>query len=1500
MLRYLFLTPFFLSALAHAAVVLSVDVNDAIDMSTDTAPGYSTYLLSDNTLTVGGYSVDINPSSGAALDDWHRATPATGGALTLGAIYRDSIFAAGDNTANYYRVGLDTVIGGLTPGKKYTITAWGFDSGSTGARVSDWSVLGLGGPQWATNNFTFNGVTLPTVDTANRFSVSAYADATGTLILRGRPAQQSATASVYLNGFTVDELAPAAVASTTVLALDFNDRSFAGVGYTAPGFTEFILDGTTAVQSTATRIIGALTVTIAGSGTTIDDRERTGAPANNGAFTENAQLRDFIFATGTVIGSGLDVTVSGLAANSTYLIEAWSFDTGQTAAPQPRTTDWTVNGAPLWDDYVFNGNNFPVTNNDYKMTGAFTTNGSGQFVISARLVVNGPAVFLNSLRISALAAPPVVDFGHPIINEFMAENANGITDEDGATSDWIEIWNTTTSPLNLAGWTLTGNGALEVPTTWTFPAGVTVAAQGFLRVWASGKNRTANPTALHTNFTLEKTASSYLALANPGGTVISSFSAIPGQRGNVSYGRFGNTEPQTVGYFAPSTPLAVNSVAPVPGFVADTVFSINRGFYTTAQNVLVTCATVGTTIYYTTDGSEPTTSSAVVPVAGIPITTTTVLRAKAFAPPLAPSDTDTQTYIFNAHVATQPAAPAGWPLTWGINAEVNTNDGTGDGTVPADYEMDPNVTGSTLPGYGITDALGALPALSIAMAPSDFHSVGAGIYTNPQAVGELWERACSFEYLEPTGGSVHSNCGIRVHGNSSRRPWRMQKHSFRVAFRTQYGDGKLDHKLFDTTTVKQFDKLVLHAFFTDGYGLVSWDTPRYRPETALSFRDGFVKDTFADMGGLRVHQRHAHLYINGLYWGVYEIGERVDDVWCADHLGGITTDWDVIAPDTTTAVQLKAGDMTAWNNLFALVNTPDLTVQANYDAVAAQTDLANFVDYYLLHIHADAEDWPHHNGYAVRKRIAGAKWQFIPWDQEIAFDPLVLTNRFGVGATNTAGNASAPLTFGVLYQKLRSSAEFRLLFADRVHKHMHNGGALALAVEQARWQANADRIDKAIVAESARWGDTADATAYGTAIAVGNETLKRETHWLPQVATVKNSHFPMLHDTANANSTIAELRSQSPRLYPLTEAPDFGQFGGNVPSNFSLTMSASAGQIYYTTNGSDPRTAYTGVAAGTLYSSAITLTTTGIVKARTLNAGEWSALTEATFIVGTAASAANLAITELNYNPNGAASDVEFIELMNVSAGSIDLTGVHFDGITFTFATGTLLAAGERICVSRDSAGFDTRYGTTPRLAGQYSGSLDNAGEEIAVIAASGVDIVRFSYNNGGSWPSAANGAGRSLVLRQPSVANNTNVFLSTAANWRSSAANGGNPGSGDSVSFFGTALANADGDGFVNLFEYLLNGNDTAANDVTAPVAAVETITVLGIPTSYLTITARTRAAADDATLSAEFSSNLTQPWQAAVYVGETVNLDGSVSRKWRAPVPSGSAQFLRMKAAL
>jgi len=208
---------------------------------------------------------------------------------------------------------------------------------------------------------------------------------------------------------------------------------------------------------------------------------------------------------------------------------------------------------------------------------------------------------------------------------------------------------------------------------------------------------------------------------------------------------------------------------------------------------------------------------------------------------------------------------------------------------------------------------------------------------------------------------------------------------------------------------------------------------------------------------------------------------------------------------------------------------------------------------------------------------------------------------------------------------------------------------------------------------------------------------------------------------------------------------------------------------------------------------------------------------------------------------------------------------------------------------------FVARYGAGPRIAGVYTGALDNTGEELALIAANDADIFRFVYNDKAPWPTAADGDGRSLVLRK------VGTTLSNAANWRSSTTAGGNPGTSDSIAFSGTPLADLDQDGRVALLEYAQGSSDGVANDGAPPIAAIEMLDVGGGLQPFLTITSRVGAAADDAFLSAEYSTDLVN-WTPAIYVRETLLANGTVTRKWRCPVAAtgNGRQFLRIKATL
>ncbi len=603
-----------------------------------------------------------------------------------------------------------------------------------------------------------------------------------------------------------------------------------------------------------------------------------------------------------------------------------------------------------------------------------------------------------------------------------------------------------------------------------------------------------------------------------------------------------------------------------PVLMDKTWHSHERGFYDDAFDLQVFCDTPDAVIRYTLDGSEPTEQRGSVynPGARIPILTTTHVRSAAFKTGWIPADVTTHTYIFVDDIARQSANVPGWPTNWGFDPEVG-------GIVPADYGMDPRVVDSTLPGYSIRDALLDIPTVSISMLRDDFISDATGIYANP--LGRA-ERKCSIEYILPDGTEgFQCDCKIEAHGGSSRRPWRMQKHSMRLTFTSLYGPAKLEYPLFPDSGVDTFNQLVLRGGFCDSWALVSWDPGRYRPNDAQYIRDTWIKESLRDMGQPSSGGSFVHLYVDGLYFGLYNLSERLAEDFFADHLGGEPDDWEVNADFSAPGAR--------WRAMMAI----DLSTFAGYTQMQQYLDVEDFADYILLHLYADAEDWPHHNGCAAANAISGdGKFRFFAWDQEIVLD---YHGRATSRVDNTAGA-------GELFQKMRTSEEFRLLFADRFYKHCFNGGALSVAGSQDRYRRIASRIDKAIVAESARWGDVQMSTPYGNDIQQPNPLtdinhilyppaphgpdyyFTREDSWVVERDNVISNYIPAIHNPANSYALVNVLGKEG--LYPAIEPPVFHinetpQHGGHVSLGDVLTMANpnAGGVIYYTLDGADPR-----------------------------------------------------------------------------------------------------------------------------------------------------------------------------------------------------------------------------------------------------------------------------------------------------------------------------------------
>jgi hypothetical protein len=215
------------------------------------------------------------------------------------------------------------------------------------------------------------------------------------------------------------------------------------------------------------------------------------------------------------------------------------------------------------------------------------------------------------------AATPVL--ADPVITEFMASNATTIADEDGSYEDWVELHNPTAAPINIGGWHLTDSASNK--TKWTFPAGVTVPANGYLLVWASNKNRGSATTPLHTNWALSANGE-YLGLIKADGTVVSEYApTYPPQSSDVSYGitqpTDANEAPQ-IGYFATPTPGARNGGSDTLVTLGNVTLSSGGGTFTGSMLLEISGAEAGQTIRYTLTAPSESGAAAPAPTASSP------------------------------------------------------------------------------------------------------------------------------------------------------------------------------------------------------------------------------------------------------------------------------------------------------------------------------------------------------------------------------------------------------------------------------------------------------------------------------------------------------------------------------------------------------------------------------------------------------------------------------------------------------------------------------------------------------------------------------------------------------------------------------------------------------------------------------------------------------------------------------------------------------------------
>ena len=771
--------------------------------------------------------------------------------------------------------------------------------------------------------------------------------------------------------------------------------------------------------------------------------------------------------------------------------------------------------------------------------------------------------------------------------------------------------------------------------------------------------------------------------------------SIPSTQTGISLGRFpdGATNNRI---FEASTPNASNAVDGLDGIVEEAViFSKTAGLYDSGFTLELSGAKEGDLIKYTTNGSEPSINAFTYTVP-ISISANKVVKATIFRP---------------------------------------------------SYISSPVVTNSYLIGTNHD-----LPVLSLSFASKDFFDEKEGIYSYgldyeenfPHFGANFWEdreRPIHLTFFEKDGQTVfEGNAGVKIFGGWSRG---FDQRSLSFFFRSQYGDKSLKYPLFSTREYTSFEAFILRNSGND------WQNTMLRDLTLTGLMENSNVDIQAG--------RPVVTYLNGTYWGMYNMREKINEHYLAS-LHNVPSE-DITLLEKNGDVIFGSND--EYRSMLTFINEHQMSVEANYQVIEDQIDMANYIQYQVAQIYFDNTDWPGNNIKFWKHK--NGKWRWILFDTDFGYG-IWDANNFRNNTISFALNPTGPgwpnppwSTF--LFRKLIDNETFKNQFINTFADEL-NTRFLPSKV-QARINRNAETIRSEIPRQIDRWGETSFA------------------QWQSQVNNMSNF----------ATSRLAAIRNHIQRSFGLRSQK-------TIQLNIAEPM---AGSIQLNTI-RIRETAWKGV-----YFENVPITLTAIPE-RGYEFDRWSGAvisTNARIAVnpnrlieltahfkakeGENVSDNEIIFNEINYNSNEEQDAGDWVELYNTGTTEQDLSNWIFkdsnDDNIYILPEGTTLAADAYLILMGTTDKFTQQFPEVNNRLGDFDFKLSSNGDLLRLYNADTIlmDSVRYQITE--PWPTAANGTGPSLEL------NNPNSDNTLAGNWTTYNFNG-TPGAVNGVYTTSTSTA--------------------------------------------------------------------------------------------------------------
>ncbi len=860
------------------------------------------------------------------------------------------------------------------------------------------------------------------------------------------------------------------------------------------------------------------------------------------------------------------------------------------------------------------------------------------------------------------------------INEFMASNISVQFNPD--TSDFVD-W---IELYNSGDSPITLSGLFlsddfTNPHKWMLPDDAVIEPAGFYVVWADGITCDN-----HASYKLSESGEQ-IGLYYPDGRIIDTI-RFGIQRDDVSFGRFPDGGDNWHYFTSPTCGFPNSS----PGLgssaqLSKPVCTPEGGLYSGEQTIILS-SEAGTNIYFTLDGSSPTPESQLY-TDPIQLQGTTVIRARAFKNNKLPSNILTHSFIINE--------PSTLPVI-----SIST---------PPEFLFDEEI--GITPGICKSDELGSPP-------PFD---MSANFW-------KRWERPVHIEFYTPEGEQgFKQDAGIAIFGGFLGRQLRQK--AFTLYARNKYGDPDFDYPLFQSKSSNSCSRFLLRCSSND-------------------YNRTFIRD--AMMNSLVIGQmdvdyqasQSAMVYINGEFWGLYNIREKMNQFYPESNYG--------INPDRVELIEgfdMPAhGDDLHYRHFMEYVVDHDLAFPENYQYVKTQMDVVEFMNYYITEIYVCNHDWLHQNIKCWREQGMNGKWRWLLYDMDWGFNGQ---DPFGSDQApdNTIQWVLDQGHVSILFQRLIMNENFRTEFAQRFVTHNN----LTFAPE--RVHAIIDSMAQIIAPEMPRqierWGAIPNMEYWSEQLDQLHQFAQdRQVHILTHLAEtlVPEEKGELILEVSNEKAGwISVFEVPCP-------VPYFSNFWyRNIP--LKIQAHAKPGWRFVRWEGHNSSSDRN-------------------IQLRLSDNAALNAVFEP-------AELPSIIISEIHYNPStdlqGDDEEFEFVELLNNDEYRIDISGYQFtEGIEYTFPNGCNIDAGEYIIVAKNAQAYS---GITARVFQLSDGRLNDAGEELTLSNYQGTVIDHVHFDDRSPWPEEPDGEGPSLELKDPSLDNNL------ASSWRRSDGIGGNPGTG-------------------------------------------------------------------------------------------------------------------------